>query len=243
MEQEYTAENHRCPVCQETRAAWEMVPGEAIGNPLSIILRAQYPLWSAAMPICTVCLTRGVVQHLQYLLDEEKNAVQHQAQAMAQELKPLTLVARDVNEEIDSRRTLAERVSDTLTIFVGSWAFLATQIAFLVVWIILNSAILLSRQFDPYPFILLNLVFSLWASLQAPLIMMSQNRQDTRDRLRNANDYRVNLRAELEIQYLNRKIDQMLSLHWPQLMQIQQLQMELMQQLARNTPRDDEADA
>jgi uncharacterized membrane protein len=98
-------------------------------------------------------------------------------------------------------------------------------------WILLNAAFLLGRAFDPYPFILLNLLLSCLAAVQAPIIMMSQNRQEARDRLRSENDYRVNLKAELEIRHLHEKLDHLLQHQWERLMEIQQIQIELMNEL------------
>ena len=104
----------------------------------------------------------------------------------------------------------------------------------LVVWIAINSIALIWR-FDPYPFILLNLVLSCIAALQAPVIMMSQNRQEAKDRLRAEHDYQINLKAELEIRHLNAKIDLLLTHQWHRLLEIQQIQTELIEELARKT--------
>jgi uncharacterized membrane protein len=102
----------------------------------------------------------------------------------------------------------------------------------LLSWIALNSVALLSRRFDPFPFILLNLVLSCLAALQAPIIMMSQNRQEAKDRLRARHDYQVNLKAELEIRGLHEKIDHLIFKQWQRLMEIQEIQTELMGELS-----------
>ena len=100
-----------------------------------------------------------------------------------------------------------------------------------MIWIALNTFLLLKRPFDPYPFILLNLVLSCLAAIQAPVIMMSQNRQESKDRLRSQHDYRVNLKAELEIRQLHDKIDHLLSHQWERLVEIQQIQIDLLSEL------------
>jgi uncharacterized membrane protein len=97
-----------------------------------------------------------------------------------------------------------------------------------------NTALVTRQPFDPYPFILLNLVLSCLAAIQAPIIMMSQNRQETRDRLRSENDYQVNLKAELEIRHLHEKIDVLLKHQWQKLLEIQQIQIDLMKEGAKN---------
>jgi uncharacterized membrane protein len=107
------------------------------------------------------------------------------------------------------------------------------------VWVGVNSAALLWKPFDPYPYIFLNLILSCLAAVQAPIIMMSQNRQEAKDRLRSEHDYRINLRAELEIRSLHVKIDQLMSHQWQRLMEIQEIQTELMEQLVPGTPRQD----
>src|SRR5262245_32196384 len=104
----------------------------------------------------------------------------------------------------------------------------------LIAWIVLNAVFLLNRGFDPYPFILLNLILSCLAAIQAPIIMMSQNRAEARDRLRAENDYKVNLKAELEIRHLHEKLDHLLSWQYNRLFEIQQIQIELLQELSRH---------
>jgi uncharacterized membrane protein len=99
----------------------------------------------------------------------------------------------------------------------------------LFAWMAFNAIVVTRDQFDPYPFILLNLVLSCLAAIQAPIIMMSQKRQEAKDRLRSENDYRVNLKAELEIRHLHEKIDHILTRQWERLAEIQQIQLELMQ--------------
>ncbi|MDX2503218.1 MAG: DUF1003 domain-containing protein, partial [Gammaproteobacteria bacterium] len=112
-----------------------------------------------------------------------------------------------------------------------SWKFIVWAVAVLVIWIVFNSVMLLSKPFDPYPYILLNLVLSMLAAFQAPIIMMSQNRQEIRDRMRAENDYQVNLKAEMEIRVLNEKVDQLLHHEMRRFMQVQEIQMEMLNEL------------
>ena len=145
-------------------------------------------------------------------------------------------IGRDVDAAFDERRTFGQRVSDRIATFGGSWTFILSFFAFLVVWMAINVAIGLTQAFDPYPFILLNLVLSCLAAIQAPIIIMSQKRQEARDRLRAENDYRVNLKAELEIRHLHEKIDHLLTKQWERLAEIQQIQLELLQELTARRP-------
>ncbi len=122
--------------------------------------------------------------------------------------------------------------------FGGSWRFIIYFAVVLVVWITFNSVELLSRPFDPFPYILLNLVLSCLAAIQAPVILMSQNRQEAKDRLRGEHDYRVNLKAELEIRLLHEKLDLLLTHQWQKLLEIQRIQMDLMEDMVRKVPRE-----
>ncbi len=114
--------------------------------------------------------------------------------------------SRDVNQAFAAQLTIGERVADRVAAFGGSWPFIGTFLALMVVWMAVNEE--MGKPFDPYPFILLNLILSCLAAIQAPIIMMSQNRQAARDRLEARNDFEVNLRAEMEIMALHEKLDQ-----------------------------------
>lgn len=117
------------------------------------------------------------------------------------------IVSTDVNAAFSANASLGERLADGIARVGGSWSFIVCFLLFLVVWCIVNTIVLLSGAFDPYPFIFLNLVLSMIAAIQAPIIMMSQNRQTERDRFEAAKDYEVNLKAELEVLSLHQKID------------------------------------
>jgi uncharacterized membrane protein len=147
------------------------------------------------------------------------------------------LAAKPDEEESLARRTFGERLSDGLAAFGGSWRFIIYFGLFLALWIAANS--LLWRQQtapDPYPFILLNLMLSCLAALQAPLIMMSQNRQEARDRERARLDYQINLKAELEIRHLHEKLDHLLRQHSERLLEIQRIQVDMLRQLMSRQP-------
>ncbi|ANE50693.1 DUF1003 domain-containing protein [Flavisolibacter tropicus] len=127
--------------------------------------------------------------------------------------------------------TPGQTISDKVARFGGSWTFIITFLLILVAWIVYNSLLPNNERFDPYPFILMNLVLSCIAALQAPIIMMSQNRQEEKDRQRAQNDYMVNMKAELEIRSLHQKIDLLLQEQMKTLYEIQQKQMDLLNQI------------
>lgn len=118
-------------------------------------------------------------------------------------------VSKNINEEHKDSLTFGDRMADKLADYAGSWSFIFTFGFLLIVWMVINSVALI-KHFDPYPFILLNLVLSCLAAIQAPIIMMSQNRQEAKDRLRAQNDYEVNLKAELIIEDLHTKADKII---------------------------------
>ncbi len=158
---------------------------------------------------------------------------------MAESIARQETIAENVEDDFEEHRTLGERLSDDLASFGGSWAFLISFGIVLVVWMAINAAIGEGKAFDPYPFILLNLVLSCIAAVQAPIIMMSQKRQESKDRLRSLNDYQVNLKAELEIRHLHEKMDHLITRQWQRLAEIQQVQLEILQdtQLPKAKPK------
>ena len=119
-------------------------------------------------------------------------------------------VSRNINRHNSEKLTFGERVADRIAKVAGSWSFIFSFVAFLILWITVN-VLLLSRAFDPFPFILLNLFLSCVAALQAPVIMMSQNRQEEKDRIQAENDYKINLKAEIIIEDLHKKLDQLIA--------------------------------
>ncbi len=164
------------------------------------------------------------------LLQAEHGELTELDRRVAESMATHETLAENVDEEYEDHRTLGERLSDHLASFGGSWAFLISFALFLVVWMIINLIRGETNAFDPYPFILLNLLLSCLAAIQAPIIMMSQKRQEAKDRLRSENDYRVNLKAELEIRHLHEKMDYLIQRQWQRLTEIQQLQLEIMQE-------------
>ncbi|MCX8569308.1 DUF1003 domain-containing protein [Aminobacter sp. MET-1] len=136
---------------------------------------------------------------------EHLSELEHKVLQSAIERKP---VSRNVNESIAHCERRGDRLADGLARVGGSWSFILAFLAFLVLWTLLNAWLLGRDAFDPYPFIFLNLVLSMLAAIQAPIIMMSQNRQAQRDRVDAAHDYAVNLKAEIEIMALHEKLDE-----------------------------------
>jgi uncharacterized membrane protein len=142
-------------------------------------------------------------------------------------------ISRNVNREYEESLTLGQRLADRIAIFGGSWTFILLFLFVLFLWIVLNTVVLarLSKPFDPYPYIFLNLILSMLAALQAPVIMMSQNRYAAKDRVAAEHDYEVNLKAELEILALHQKVDTLREQQWVELVAMQQEQIRLLTKL------------
>lgn len=161
----------------------------------------------------------------------------NQEKHVAHHLAERTHIARNVNQDISEKMTFGQRLADKVAAFGGSWTFISIFGAVMVIWVLLNSVILIrfsSVSFDPYPYILLNLFLSMLAAIQAPIILMSQNRQAYKDRLSAEHDYEVNLKAELEIITLHEKIDLLRETQWSELISIQQEQLKLLSQLVKS---------
>jgi uncharacterized membrane protein len=147
-------------------------------------------------------------------------------------------ISRNARRQFEERLTVGQRLADRIAVFGGSWTFILTFLALLASWVVLNTVILarVGRPFDAYPYIFLNLILSMLAALQAPVIMMSQNRHAARDRAAAEHDYEVNLKAELEILALHRKVDTLREQQWAELLAMQQEQIRLLMGL-RGTPQ------
>ena len=144
-------------------------------------------------------------------------------------------ISHDTNEEFETTLTFGQRLADNVAKFGGSWTFIILFGAVLIAWVLLNVFLAASHNaFDPYPYILLNLFLSMLASVQAPIILMSQNRQSIKDRLDAAHDYQVNLKAELEILSLHEKVDELRENKWAELIKMQQNQIDLLTELLQN---------
>jgi len=229
-----------CQVCKKELKPGEVMPGELVREPIAEMIRKSHPDWSPGGFICLQDLKRFRMDYVQHALEQERGELSALEDEVVRSMREQEVVSRDVDKEFKQRLTLGERASDRLASFGGSWYFIGFFGLVILVWIALNSVALLARHFDPYPFILLNLVLSCIAALQAPIIMMSQRRQEARDRLRSEYDYRINLKAELEIRHLNAKVDQLMTHQWTRLMEIQRIQMELLEEQVHIAALDDE---
>jgi len=171
------------------------------------------------------------------LLSMERGELSNLETEVVESLKTHDTLAENIEEDYEDHRSFGDRVADIVASFGGSWTFILSFCFFLAAWMGLNLWLGAKHAFDTYPFILLNLILSTIAALQAPIIMMSQRRQEEKDRLRALNDYKVNLKAELEIRHLHEKVDHLLNRQWERLTEIQQIQIEMMLEQAKKASK------
>jgi uncharacterized membrane protein len=225
------AKTYQCQICKKVKKLNELVPSDLVRPAIINLIQKAYPDLNDTGYICYDDLNVFRNKYLQQMLEEEKGELTELDQSVVQSFKDNEILARNIEVEYEEKLKPGERIADKIATYGGSWKFIITFAIVLAVWIIINSVVLLLRPFDPYPFILLNLVLSCLAAIQAPVIMMSQNRQEVKDRARSEHDYQINLKAELEIRNLHQKIDHLLTHQWERLVQIQQVQLEMMEEL------------
>lgn len=216
-----------CALSGKERVRHDLVPLDQILPSISDRIRSDHPSLASEALIAWNEVARYRKLYVEELLRTEHGELTELDRQVAATLATHNMLAEDVDLEFKEQRTFAERLSDHLASFGGSWTFIIWFLISIVLWIVLNAAAD-NERFDPYPYILLNLILSCVAALQAPIIMMSQKRQEAKDRLRSQNDYRVNLKAELEVRQLHEKIDHLMSRQWKRSAEIQEVQLEAM---------------
>ena len=224
-----------CQVCKGPKSPHDGMLAELIRPSLAEFMKKNVPEWDGKGFICLDDLGKFRKEYVKEVLQEEIGELSTLDNEVIESLHQHEILSSNISKQFETKLTFGERLSDRIASFGGSWRFIILFGAVLFGWIILNGIFLLNRAFDPYPFILLNLILSTLAAIQAPIIMMSQNRAESRDRLRAENDYKVNLKAELEIRHLHEKIDHLLRKQYNRLFEIQQIQIELLEEIGRKS--------
>lgn len=222
----------RCQVTGQELPLSEAIPVDLVRPALAEELKGKVPDWDPHGYVSVQELNRVRLSHVRSMLERDIGTVRELNEQVARSLESEETLSQHTDFRFEERLTIGQRLSDKLASFGGSWGFIMIFGAIIVIWMLVNVALMRNRGFDPYPFILLNLVLSCLAALQAPVIMMSQNRQEAKDRLRSENDYKVNLKAELEIRHLHEKLDRLVQDQWQHLLEIQQMQMEMLEEVA-----------
>lgn len=221
-------EKVKCSISGEEKSLDECIQFSDLSPSISELLKEEKPELKPTDYISTDALRNFRKKILDKIIQKEMVELGELENIISNAVKAEQKISVDIDEEFKTKISFGEKLSDKIATFGGSWRFIISFGIILVIWITINSVT--HHPADPYPFILLNLVLSCLAALQAPIIMMSQNRQETKDRLRSKNDYAVNMKAEIEISSLNEKLDRLLKDRWTRLLEVQQLQFELMQE-------------
>lgn len=230
MDKTIAGKQRSCQICGCDQLS-KLHPGILVRPAVAELIRNRVGNWSEEGWICSEDLQKFRHEYVQSLLEVEKGELTALEKEVLESMRQQEILSKNPEEELQSALTVGQRLADRIAAVGGSWRFITTFAIFLLVWIVINAVVLVIRPFDPYPFILLNLILSCLAAIQAPVIMMSQNRQEARDRLHAMRDYQVNLKAELEIQHLHQKLDHLLSHQWERLVEIQEIQMELINEV------------
>jgi uncharacterized membrane protein len=220
-----------CSLCDAPVEGRTLASPQKLENRILDLIKKDRPEWEAKRGICSNCLETYRAKKFVTYLEAEYEKLSELEHSVVSKITRRGRVSKMVHQDIDTSMTFGERVADKVAQFGGSWGFIGLFGGILVLWMIVNAWVLARDPFDPYPFILLNLVLSTLAALQAPVIMMSQNRQAHKDRRHAQQDYEVNLMAEIEIRDLHDKLDSLRFKQWHELWHIQKRQIELLEHL------------
>jgi uncharacterized membrane protein len=223
----------RCQICGKELPLDQAVPVDLIRDSLVKTLKESNPDLDPAGYVSMDELNKARIKYAQEVTKEELDELVHLKKEVAESIIRQETITRNSEKEFEAQTSRGDRIADKVAAFGGSWTFISLFGIILVVWMGVNTTVILSKPFDPFPYIFLNLVLSCLAAIQAPVIMMSQNRSEARDRMRSENDYKTNLKAEFEIQAINEKIDKLINDQWKHLLEIQQMQMEMIEELTK----------
>ena len=219
-----------CAICGGNKGARDLRPWASVRHQISDLIAAEHPGWGEGQYICRDDLAIYRRRYVEELLEDERGELNALDREVLDSLAKHETISQLPSDLIEENMTLGDRIADKVASFGGSWTFILSFVAVLLVWMLLNVTGWLFKPFDAYPFIFLNLVLSCIAAIQAPVIMMSQRRQERKDQIRSENDYKVNLKAELEIRQLHEKIDHQLVHQWERLAEMQQMQIDLLEE-------------
>jgi len=211
----------------------DKIAARTIRHSILHLMQKDNPSFSASQFLAISELNHYREKYIAHYLSKQIGELSDVEKAVVDSIADKTTLSGKPEGKNPQTSTLGQRVADQVASFGGSWTFIIMFSVFIFVWIFLNVLWLANQGFDPYPFILLNLILSCIASMQAPIIMMSQNRQEEKDRERAQNDYMVNLKSELEIRMLHEKIDHLVMHQQQELLEIQKVQIDLMNDILR----------
>lgn len=207
---------------------------EDIQPALLKFIQKDFPEFAEDSWISIEALNKYRKRYLANLIAGEKGELSQLEYETLESLSNNRILTENIEENIEDKLTLGQKMADHIAAFGGSWLFIGSFFGFMGVWLLVNT--ILKSAFDPYPYILLNLILSCLAAIQAPIIMMSQNRQEQKDRARSEHDYKINLKAELEIKLLHEKVDYLMTSQNSRLLEIQQIQAGYLEDILAKLP-------
>jgi uncharacterized membrane protein len=234
MEQHEHEHERRCQLCGRTGRRGELLRSDTVRPQVADHIARTHPEWNGTSFVCRSCLASESGNYVVAALERERGELSAIEMELARRSGESGLVAEHLDEEFRRAMTVGQRAADATARVGGSWGFVIGFGCVLATWIGFNSLVLAGQAFDPYPYILLNLVLSCLAALQAPIIMMAQNRQAARDRAQADQDFRVNLKAEIAIMNLHEKLDHLLHTQWERLLELQQIQIDMLSDLEKH---------
>jgi uncharacterized membrane protein len=211
----------------------EEVKAKDIREGIFNLIKSDHPDITGESYLTLTELNRYRRLYLSALIIQERGELAMIDRDVMEAIKNNAVLSENIQEEIEGELTLGQKIADKVATFGGSWTFIISFFTLLSIWILINGWVLASKPFDPYPFILLNLILSCLAAIQAPIIMMSQNRQEQKDRQRSEHDYKINLKAELEIKLLGEKMDHLLLHQNKKLLEIQEVQIDYLEDVLK----------
>lgn len=216
-----------CSNCLKKYAPSNITYGAAITTGTFNYIQSKKSDFLVNSQICLNCLNNFRSQYAQEILEGEKGKLTDLEKEVIDSIKDQDIISENINNEVAEKLTFGDRIADRVAEFGGSWKFIICFGIFLLIWMTLNIFILTNKPFDPYPFILLNLVLSCLTAMQAPIIMMSQNRQSKKDRIKSEIEYQVNLKAELQTRQIIKKLDLFMTQQWQSFLEVQRIQSEI----------------
>jgi uncharacterized membrane protein len=209
----------------------DAVKGEDIRDGIFKLIKSSHPGFSKKLYISTKELHRFRRLYLSSLIAREKEELAVIDKDVIDTFKKNPVLSENIYEKKEAKLTVGQKMADKIALFGGSWTFISIFFSFIIIWMAVNVIVLIAKPFDPFPFILLNLFLSCLAAVQAPIILMSQNRQSQKERTRGEHDYKIDLKAELEIKLLSKKVDHLLVRQINNLLEIQEVQTDYLEDL------------
>jgi uncharacterized membrane protein len=221
-------------ICHITKKEFpknECYQADFIRTSLYELIKKDFPDLTPESYISLTALNTYRKKDLENIINNENRELSSLEKEVVESITRNQILSDNIEPDLNDSLTVGQRIADRIAEFGGSWTFIIAFFSFLVIWMLINIVAFTQNPFDPYPFILLNLILSCIAAIQAPIIMMSQNRREQKDRMRNEYEYKINLKAELEIKLLHEKLDYLMIHQNKRMLEIQEIQVDILEDI------------